>query len=80
MAKVTKVVDGETITYTETATTLVDDFVAGLASPFKVFQSAPTEFLSPRAAGIGAITYGVAGWLGSEFMQSKGSGPVFIGR
>jgi hypothetical protein len=58
MAKITKGTDG---TFTEVETTLVDDLMSALASPLKVLEGEPTEFVSPRVAAFAAIGYGLGG-------------------
>lgn len=62
MAKITKTSDGAGgFTYTEVETTLVDDMVAAVVSPFKVLETEPTEFHSPRVAAYAALGYGIGG-------------------
>lgn len=68
MAKITKATDG---TLTEVETTLVDDLVSAVVSPFKVLESEPTEFVSPRVAGMAALGYGIGGIVvGDQFGDS----------
>jgi hypothetical protein len=60
MAKVTKsAVDG---TLTEVATTITDDLVLAISSPFKLFETEPTEFVAPRVAAMAAVG-GLAGGI-----------------
>jgi hypothetical protein len=73
--KITKASDG---TLAEVTTTLIDDLVAAVMSPLKVLESEPTEFVSPRVAGMAALGYGVAGiFVGDKFGDSI---PVLGGR
>jgi len=73
--KITKASDG---TLAEVTTTLTDDLVAAVMSPLKVLESEPTEFVSPRVAGMAALGYGVAGiFVGDKFGDSI---PVLGGR
>jgi hypothetical protein len=73
--KITKASDGA---LAEVTTTLTDDLVAAVMSPLKVLESEPTEFVSPRVAGMAALGYGVAGiFVGDKFGDSI---PVLGGR
>lgn len=72
MAKITKTVaaNGD-VTLTEVATTLIDDMILAVGSPFKVFQAEDTEFYSPSVAGYAFIGAGVGGvWVGDKFGAS----------
>jgi len=75
MSKITKAADG---TLAEVETTFTDDLVAAVVSPLSAMDAEPTEFVSPRVAGIAAIGYGMAGiWTGDKYGEKI---PVLGGR
>lgn len=62
MAKITKGGTAEAPTYTEEATNLIDDVVAGLTLPLAILDSDEVDFVSTKTAAVGAL-----GWAGAAY-------------
>lgn len=78
MAKVIKATDG---TFSETATTLLDDAITAFMLPVKAFASSEADtYIPERVAGMATLGWGVAGGLFGEAMGHKrernGSGAI----
>lgn len=74
MAKVTKTTANGTSTYTEEETSLLDDVITGALAPVGLVSDDGTEFISKRAAGIGAVAWSSAAFLFGERWGHKRAG------
>lgn len=67
MGKIVKSTDAAgNVSYVEEETTLVDDAMGAIMSPMSALSGDGDEFVSKRSAGIGAILWGAAGFIGGE--------------
>lgn len=62
MAKVTKSVSGDTVTFTEDETTLIDDVLDAALAPIKLLSADENTFYSGRTLGLASAGYGLGGY------------------